>query len=120
MINGDLIDHTNNPRNLGKLDDPTVEIAYGNLKCEEVLRLYLKVENDTLTDIKYEYFGCGISLPYTSIVSEYIKGKKVEYIRRMLDEGKIDEMINELKTRPCTVITVAALKELMNKLDKII
>ena len=119
-MNEELIDHTNNPRNVGIIDNPSCSVAFGNLKCEEVIKFYIKVEENICKDIKYEYFGCGISLPYTSIVSEYIKGKHIDDVRKLVKSNKIESMINELKTRPCSVITADALKELMNKLDEII
>ena len=76
-----VVDHYENPRNVGKFDktDPTVGTGLvGAPACGDVLQLQIKVEHDIITDAKFKTYGCGSAIASSSLVSEWIKGKTLE------------------------------------------
>ena len=75
-----VMDHFQNPRNVGKIDDaPNVGIGeVGNAKCGDIMKMYLKVDDGVITDCKFNTFGCGSAIATSSMATELIKGKKLE------------------------------------------
>ncbi len=71
-------DHFLNPRNAGQMDDPTAVGEVGSLACGDALKLYLKIEDDIITDAKFQTFGCASAIAASSALTEIIKGMKVE------------------------------------------
>jgi len=78
MYSDILTDHLQNPRNVGKMDDPDGVSTVENPACGDVMQLFLKVEEGRIIDAKFKTFGCGPSVAASSIVTELIKGKKIE------------------------------------------
>ncbi len=72
-----VMDHFRNPRNVGKMDDASGIGEVGNAKCGDIMRMYIKVENDIITDVKFNTFGCGSAIASSSMATEMIKGKPV-------------------------------------------
>jgi len=70
-----VMDHFNNPRNIGVIDDPDGFGEVGNPVCGDMMSFYIKVKDDVITDIKYQTFGCVAAIAVSSIVSEMAKGK---------------------------------------------
>ncbi|MGE4579478.1 MAG: iron-sulfur cluster assembly scaffold protein [Desulfuromonadales bacterium] len=70
-----VLDHFNNPRNVGIIDDPTVLVQVGDPGCGDSLLLTLKIEDDRLIDIRYKIYGCGAAIATSSMGSELVKGK---------------------------------------------
>ena len=73
-----VMDHFENPRNVGKIEDADGVGTVGNPTCGDVMRLYIKVENGILVDVKFQTFGCGAAIATSSMLTEMVKGKTVE------------------------------------------
>lgn len=79
MIYSDkVMDHFRNPRNVGIIEDANGVGEVGNAKCGDIMRVYLKIEDNKILDAKFETFGCGSAIASSSMATELIKGKTVE------------------------------------------
>ena len=72
-----VMDHFRNPRNVGVIEDADGIGEVGNAKCGDIMKMYLKIDNDIITDVKFETFGCGSAIASSSMATELIKGKPV-------------------------------------------
>ena len=72
-----VMDHFRNPRNLGVLEDANGVGTVGNAKCGDIMKMYLKIEDGIIQDVKFETFGCGSAIASSSMATELIKGKPV-------------------------------------------
>ena len=72
-----VMDHFRNPRNVGVIEDADGVGEVGNAKCGDIMKIYLKIQNDVITDIKFETFGCGSAIASSSMATEMIKGKTI-------------------------------------------
>ena len=117
-----VIDHFNNPRNLGSLDknDPNVGTGIvGAPECGDVMKLQIKVDEGVIVDAKFKTFGCGSAIASSSLATEWMKGKTVEDAMKI----KNTDIVNELHLPPvkihCSVLAEdamkAALKDYMKK-----
>ena len=73
-----VMDHFNNPRNVGEIPDASGVGNVGNPICGDVMRMYLKIENGIIVDAKFKTFGCGAAVATSSMVTEMVKGKTIE------------------------------------------
>ena len=67
-----------NPRNVGKIDDADGVGEVGNAKCGDIMKIYIKVDNNIITDVKFNTFGCGSAIASSSMATEMIKGKSLD------------------------------------------
>ena len=72
-----VMDHFQHPRNVGKIDDADGIGEVGNAKCGDIMRMYIKVKDDVITDCKFNTFGCGSAIATSSMATELIKGKPI-------------------------------------------
>ena len=72
-----VMDHFRNPRNVGVIEDADGVGEVGNTVCGDIMKIYLKIENDIITDVKFETFGCASAIASSSMATELIKGKPV-------------------------------------------
>ena len=72
-----VMDHFRNPRNVGVIEDANGIGEVGNAKCGDIMKMYLKIEDDIVQDVKFETFGCGSAIASSSMATELIKGKPV-------------------------------------------
>ena len=70
-----VMDHFRHPRNVGILEDADGVGEVGNAKCGDIMKIYLKIDHDTVTDVKFETFGCGSAIASSSMATEMIKGQ---------------------------------------------
>ena len=70
-----VMDHFRNPRNVGSIENADGVGEVGNAKCGDIMKIYLKIDNDIITDVKFETFGCGSAIASSSMATELIKGK---------------------------------------------
>ena len=73
-----VMDHFFNPRNVGEIEDADGIGEVGNPRCGDIMRMYIKVKENIITDIKFKTFGCGAAVATSSIVTEMVKGKNIK------------------------------------------
>lgn len=109
--NEKVIEHYSNPRNVGEIPDASGVGEVGNPVCGDIMKMYLKIENGIITDVKFKTFGCGAAIATSSVSTELIKGKTVEDALKLTNK----EVVNELGGLPsvklhCSVLAEEAIK----------
>ena len=82
-----VMDHFRNPRNVGVPEDANGIGEVGNAKCGDIMKMYLKIEDDIVKDVKFETFGCGSAIASSSMATELIKGKPVSEARQLTNKA---------------------------------
>ena len=108
-----VLDHYNNPRNVGSLDKKSKEVGTGVVgapECGDVMKLQIQVEGDRIVDAKFKTFGCGSAIASSSLATEWVKGKTLEEAERIRNT----EIVQELSLPPvkihCSVLAEDAIK----------
>ena len=78
MYSEKVMDHFSNPRNVGELPDANAVGQVGNAKCGDIMKIYMKIENDVIQDVKFKTFGCGAAIATSSMATVLVKGKTVQ------------------------------------------
>ena len=78
MYSEKVMDHFSNPRNVGVIDNPDGVGQVGNAKCGDIMKVYLKIEDDIVVDAKFKTFGCGSAIATSSMATEMIKGRTIK------------------------------------------
>ena len=78
MYSEKVMDHFSNPRNVGEIPDANGVGTVGNAKCGDIMRMFLKVENGIIVDVKFKTFGCGAAIATSSMATEMVKGKSLK------------------------------------------
>ena len=73
-----VMDHFTNPRNVGEIEDASGVGQVGNPKCGDIMKMYMKIEDDVIRDVKFKTFGCGAAIATSSMATEMIKGKTID------------------------------------------
>ena len=87
-----VMDHFRHPRNVGILEDADGVGEVGNAKCGDIMKIYLKIDHDTVTDVKFETFGCGSAIASSSMATEMIKGKSIEDALALTNKEVVDAL----------------------------
>ena len=82
-----VMDHFRNPRNVGVIEDANGIGEVGNAKCGDIMKMYLKIEDDIVKDVKFETFGCGSAIASSSMATELIKGKPVSDAKKLTNQA---------------------------------
>ena len=82
-----VMDHFRNPRNVGVIEDADAVGEVGNAKCGDIMKMYFKIEGDTLADVKFETFGCGSAIASSSMATELIKGKPLSEVAQLTNQA---------------------------------
>ena len=82
-----VMEHFRNPRNVGVIEDANGIGEVGNAKCGDIMKMYLKIEDDIIQDVKYETFGCGSAIASSSMATELIKGKPVSEAMKLTNKA---------------------------------
>ena len=82
-----VMDHFLQPRNLGVIEDADGVGEVGNAKCGDIMKMYMKIEDDTIKDVKFETFGCGSAIASSSMATELIKGKPVAEAMKLTNQA---------------------------------
>ena len=82
-----VMDHFRNPRNLGVIEDADGIGEVGNVKCGDIMKMYLKIEDDIVKDVKFETFGCGSAIASSSMATELIKGKPLSEVKKLTNKA---------------------------------
>ena len=106
-----VMDHFRNPRNVGVIEDADGVGQVGNAKCGDIMKMYLKIENDVVTDVKFETFGCGSAIASSSMATELIKGKPVSEVMRLTNKAVAEALdgLPDYKMH-CSVLAEEAIK----------
>lgn len=105
------MDHFRNPRNVGKMDDADGIGEVGNAKCGDIMRVYIKVDNDIITDVKFMTFGCGSAIATSSMATELIKGQPIQKALELTNKAVV-EALDGLPAHKihCSVLAEEAVK----------
>ena len=106
-----VMDHFRNPRNVGKLDDADGIGEVGNARCGDIMKIYIKVENDVITDVKFNTFGCGSAIASSSMATEMIKGKPLSEALELTNKA-VAEALDGLPAHKmhCSVLAEEAIR----------
>lgn len=106
-----VMEHFRNPRNVGAIEDADGVGEVGNAKCGDIMKIYLKVDNDIITDVKFETFGCGSAIASSSIATEMILGKSVSEAAELTNKA-VAEALDGLPPHKmhCSVLAEEAIK----------
>ena len=107
-----VMDHFRNPRNLGKMEDATAIGEVGNAKCGDIMKMYLKIDDDgVIEDVKFNTFGCGSAIATSSMATELIKGKSVDEALELTNQAVV-EALDGLPAHKihCSVLAEEAVK----------
>lgn len=111
MYTEKVMEHFTNPRNVGVIENADGVGEVGNVKCGDIMKIYLKIEDEVITDVKFKTFGCGSAVASSSVATELIKGKTVKEALNLSNK----EVISELGGLPtvkihCSVLAEQAIK----------
>jgi len=87
MYSEKVMDHFKNPRNVGEIEDADGVGEVGNATCGDIMKIYLKVENDIIKDVKFQTFGCGSAIATSSMVTEMVMGKTLEEAEKVSNKA---------------------------------
>ncbi len=107
-----VMDHFRNPRNIGVIENADAVGEVGNAKCGDIMRIYLKIDNDIITDVKFETFGCGSAIASSSMATELIKGKPLSEALTLTNKA-VAEALDGLPAHKlhCSVLAEEAIKK---------
>jgi nitrogen fixation NifU-like protein len=106
-----VMEHFTHPRNVGTIEDASGVGEVGNAKCGDIMKMYLKIEDDTITDVKFSTFGCGAAIATSSMATELIKGRSVGEALKLTNSAVVEalEGLPPVKIH-CSVLAEQAVK----------
>ena len=106
-----VMDHFLHPRNVGQIDDADGVGEVGNVKCGDIMKIFLKIDNDVVTDVKFQTFGCGSAIATSSMATEMIKGKPLADALQLSNRAVV-EALDGLPAQKihCSVLAEQAIK----------
>ena len=87
-----VMDHFMHPRNVGEIENPDGVGQVGNAKCGDIMKMYLKIKDNVIEDVKFETFGCGSAIASSSMATELIKGKTIEDALAVTNKQVVDAL----------------------------
>ena len=110
-----VMDHFRNPRNVGIIEDADAIGEVGNAKCGDIMKIYLKVKDDVIVDIKFQTFGCASAIASSSMATEMIKGKTIQEAIGLTNKA-VAEALNGLPPvkMHCSVLAEEAITDAIN------
>jgi nitrogen fixation NifU-like protein len=111
MYTEKVMDHFTNPRNVGEIEGADAVGTVGNAKCGDIMKIYLKIDDNIITDIKFKTFGCGAAIATSSVATELAKGKTLDEALAITNKQVIDELggLPSAKIH-CSVLAEEAIK----------
>ena len=111
MYNQKVIDTFSNPKNVGEMPDADGIGMVGSAECGDIMKIYLKIENDIIIDCKFQTFGCAAAIASSSVATEMLKGKTIEEALKLTNK----QVVEELEGLPpqkihCSVLAEDAIK----------
>ena len=106
-----VMDHLMRPRNVGIIEDADGIGEVGNAKCGDIMKIYLKIENDIIVDVKFETFGCGSAIASSSMATELIKGQSIHDAMKLTNQAVTEALdgLPPVKVH-CSVLAEEAIK----------
>ena len=106
-----VMDHFMNPRNVGVIENADGVGEIGNAKCGDIMKIYLKIENDTIVDCKFQTFGCGSAIASSSMATEMIMGKSIHEAMELTNKAVAEALDGlPLHKMHCSVLAEEAIK----------
>ena len=114
-----VMDHFMNPRNVGTIDDADGVGEVGNAKCGDIMKIFIKVDNDIISDVKFQTFGCGSAIASSSMATELIKGKPLSQALELTNKA-VAEALDGLPAHKlhCSVLAERAIKAAIEDYQK--
>ncbi|MDO5322901.1 MAG: Fe-S cluster assembly scaffold protein NifU [Clostridia bacterium] len=118
-----VMDHFMNPRNMGEMENPDGVGTVGNAKCGDIMRIYIKVEDNVITDVKFKTFGCGAAIATSSKATELVKGKTLDEALQITNKMVMESLggLPPVKVH-CSVLAEealhAAIQDYKDRLEK--
>lgn len=106
-----VMDHFQHPRNVGKIDNADGVGEVGNAKCGDIMKIYLKIDNGIITDVKFNTFGCASAIATSSMATELIKGQPVDKALELTNSAVVEALdgLPPVKIH-CSVLAEEAVK----------
>ena len=114
-----VMDHFRNPRNVGIIEDADGIGEVGNAKCGDIMKMYLKIEDDVVQDVKFETFGCGSAIASSSMATELIKGQPVSEVKKLTNKAVAEALdgLPDYKMH-CSVLAEEAIQSALEDYQK--
>ena len=114
-----VMDHFRNPRNVGVIEDANGIGEVGNAKCGDIMKMYLKIEDGIVQDVKFETFGCGSAIASSSMATELIKGKPLSEVKELTNKA-VAEALDGLPAYKmhCSVLAEEAIRSALEDYQK--
>lgn len=114
-----VMDHFRNPRNVGMIEDADGIGEVGNAKCGDIMKMYLKIEDEVIKDVKFETFGCGSAIASSSMATEMIKGQPVSEAMKLTNKAVAEALdgLPDYKMH-CSVLAEEAIKSALEDYEK--
>ncbi|MCT4544571.1 MAG: Fe-S cluster assembly scaffold protein NifU [Vallitalea sp.] len=110
MYTKKVMDHFMNPRNMGELENADGVGTVGNAKCGDIMRIYLKVEDEIIQDVTFKTFGCGAAVATSSIATELVKGKTIQEALKITNDAVVEALDGLPKAKiHCSLLAEEAL-----------
>jgi nitrogen fixation NifU-like protein len=114
-----VMEHYENPRNVGEVEDPDGVGTVGNPACGDVMKLTVKIEDDIIVDVKFKTFGCGAAIATSSMVTELVKGKTIDEALKVSNKTVAESLDGLPKVKMhCSVLAEDALKAAIEDYNK--
>ena len=106
-----VLDHFSNPRNVGEIEDANGVGEVGNAKCGDIMKMYLKINGNTIEDVKFKTFGCGAAIATSSIATEMIKCKSIDDALKLTNKAVVEALDGLPASKiHCSVLAEQAIK----------
>ena len=92
MYSEKVMDHFTHPRNVGVIEDANAVGQVGNMKCGDIMKIYMKIEDEIITDVKFQTFGCGAAVATSSMATELVKGKTVQEALQLTNKAVMEAL----------------------------
>jgi nitrogen fixation NifU-like protein len=111
MYSEKVMDHFSNPRNVGEIENADGVGEVGNAKCGDIMRIYLKIEDGIIADVKFKTFGCGAAIATSSMATELVKGHTIEEALKLTNDAVVEALdgLPAVKVH-CSVLAEEAIK----------
>lgn len=116
MYNEKVIEHFTNPRNAGEIPGADAVGEAGSFKCGDTMKIYIKIKDGIIADVKFQTFGCGAAIASSSMLTEMVKGKTIEEAKRVTNRAVAEELggLPPLKLH-CSNLAADALQDAIEK-----